>query len=126
MAAAKEQAYSETQVNLVHEETLAYALAREANARSSLKNKVTEMVKVNLIKLLWVKSPLIALSKNTGKLGRKIEEAESKLDGPKLIVYHSSVNLLLSPRRWLLNMKKPRANSIALAKTFRNREVGSV
>src|SRR5882724_1289469 len=125
MAAAKEQAYSETQVNLVHEETLAYALAAKQTPKFT-KEQVTEMVKGQFDKTPVGQISSDRIIQNTGKLGRKIEEAESKLDWAEAYRLSQQRQFAVVATKMAIEYEKAKGQLDRTAKTFRNREVGSV
>ncbi len=79
MDAAKDQALSETQLDLIHEETLAYALAAGQEPKFT-KEQVREMVKGQFDQTPVGQINSSRIIQTAGKNGRKIEEASSKGD----------------------------------------------
>src|SRR5882724_1232280 len=125
MDAAKDQALSETQLNLVHEETLAYALAAKQTPKFT-KEQVTEMVKGQFDKTPVGQISSDRIIQNTGKLGRKIEEAESKLDWAEAYRLSQQRQFAVVATKMAIEYEKAKGQLDRTAKTFRNREVGSV
>src|SRR6266478_1519352 len=125
MDAAKDQALSETQVNMIHEETLAYALAAKQTPKFT-KEQVTEMVKGQFDKTPVGQISSDRIIQNTGKLGRKIEEAESKLDWAEAYRLSQQRQFAVVATKMAIEYEKAKGQLDRTAKTFRNREVGSV
>jgi len=125
MDAAKDQALSETQLDLVHEETLAYALAAGAEPKFT-KDQVREMVKgqFDLTPVRDISSD--RLIQTAGKLGRKIEEASSKGDWAEAYRISQQRNYATIAAKFARDYEKAAASLDRTAKTFRKREVPSV
>jgi len=124
MDAAKEQAYSETQVNMIHEETLAYALAA-GQAPKFTKEQVTEIVKkkFDTTPISHISSDL--LIQTTGRLDRKIQEAASKGDWAEAYRLYQPKQRAVVATKMAIEYEKLQGQLDRTAKTFRKREVGS-
>src|SRR6266700_2988246 len=125
MDAAKDQALSETQLNLVHEETLAYALAAKQTPKLT-KEEFREQVRqrFDVTPVGQIKSDL--LIQTAGKLGRKIEEAASKGDWAEAYRLSQPRNRAIIAAKMARDYEKAQAQLDRTAKTFRKREVPSV
>jgi len=125
MDAAKDQALSETQLDLVHEETLAYALAAGTEPKFT-KEQVREMVKgqFDLTPVRDISSD--RLIQTAGKLGRKIEEAGSKGDWAEAYRISQQREFATIAAKLARDYEKAQASLDRIAKTFRKREVPSV
>lgn len=122
---AKDQALSETQLELVHEETLAYALKAGAEPQFT-KEQVREMVRG-----VFQETPIGQISsdrllQNSGKLGKKIEEAGAKGDWETAYRLSQQRNHTVIAAKFARDYEKARASFDRTAKQFRQREVASV
>ncbi len=122
---AKDQALSETQLDLVHEETLAYALKAGAEPQFT-KEQVREMVRG-----VFNETPIGQISsdrllQNSGKLGKKIEEAGAKGDWETAYRLSQQRNHTVIAAKFARDYEKARASFDRTAKQFRKREVASV
>ncbi len=125
MDAAKDQALSETQLDLIHEETLAYALASGQEPKFT-KEQVREMVKgqFDLTPVGQISSDRII--QTAGKHGRKIEEAGSKGNWAEAYRISQQREFAIIAAKMAREYERQQAQLDRTAKTFRNREVGSV
>jgi len=125
MDAAKDQALSETQVNLVHEETMAYAMAAKQVPKFT-KEEFREQTKqrFDITPVGQIKSDL--LIQTAGKLGRKIEEAASRGDWAEAYRLSQPRERAIIAAKMAREYEKLQGQLDRTAKTFRNREVGSV
>jgi hypothetical protein len=122
---AKDQALSETQLNLVHEETLAYAL-KAGQEPQFTKEQVREMVKgvFNDTPVGQISSD--RLLQTSGKLGKKIEEAGSKGDWAEAYRLSQQRNHAVILAKFARDFEREKRQLDRTAKTFRKREVPSV
>jgi len=125
MDAAKEQAYSETAVNQIHEETLAYALAAGVKPKFT-KEDVTAMVKGQFDKTPIGQINSDRLIQTSGKLERKAAEAGSKGDWVEAYRIYQQKQYAVVATKMAIEYEKLQTQLDRTAKTFRNREVGSV
>jgi len=125
MDAAKDQALSETQLDLIHEETLAYALAAGQEPKFT-KEQVREMVKGQFDKTPVGQISSDRIIQTAGKLGRKIEEASSKGDWAEAYRISQQRQYATIAAKMARDYERQQAQLDRTAKTFRNREVGSV
>jgi len=125
MDAAKDQALSETQLNLIHEETMAYAMAAKQTPKFT-KEEFREQVKqrFDITPVGQIKSDL--LIQTAGKLSRKIEEAASKGDWAEAYRLSQPRERTVIAAKMARDYERQQAQLDRTAKTFRNREVGSV
>ncbi len=125
MDAAKDQALSETQLDLVHEETLAYALAAGQEPKFT-KEQVREMVKgqFDLTPVGQISSDRII--QTAGKLGRKIEEASSKGDWAEAYRISQQRNYATVAAKLARDYERLQAQLDHTAKTMGKREVLSI
>src|SRR5882724_9074127 len=124
MADAKEQAYSETAVNQIHEETLAYALAAGVTPKFT-KEDVTAMVKGQFDKTPVGQINSGRLIQTSGKLERKAAEAGSKGDWAEAYRVYQQKQYAVVATKMAIEYEKLQAQLDRTAKTFRRREVGS-
>lgn len=122
---AKDQALSETQLDLVHEETLAYALKAGAEPQFT-KEQVREMVRG-----VFQETPIGQISsdrllQNSGKLGKKIEEAGAKGDWETAYRLSQQRNHTVIAAKFAREYERARSSFDRTAKQFRQREVASV
>lgn len=122
---AKDQALSETQLNLVHEETMAYGLKAGAEPQFS-KDEVRDMVRgvFNDTPVGSIKSD--RLLQTAGKIGKKIEEAGSKGDWATAYRLSQQRNHAMIAAKFAREYERSRAQLDRVAKQFRKREVASV
>ncbi len=125
MDAAKDQALSETQLDLIHEETLAYALAAGQEPKFT-KEQVREMVKGQFDKTPVGQISSDRIIQTAGKLGRKIEEAGSKGDWAEAYSISQQRQYATIAAKLARDYERQQGQLDRTAKTFRNREVGSV
>lgn len=125
MEEAKDQALSETQLNLVHEETLAYALAAKQEPKFT-KEQTRDMVKQAFDSVLVGQISSDRLIQTAGKLGRKIEEAASKGDWAEAYRLSQQRNHATIAAKLARGYERAKASLDRTAKTFRKREVPSV
>jgi hypothetical protein len=123
---AKDQALSETALNLVHEETLAYAL-KAGQEPQFTKDEVREMVKADFdSRIVGSISSDILMSK-AGTIGKKIEEAGAKGDWGEAYRLSQQRNHTVIAAKLARAYEKSRAQFDRTAKTFsKNRTVASV
>src|SRR5216684_2434677 len=124
MDAAKEQAYSETAVNQIHEETLAYALAAGVKPKFT-KEDVTAMVKGQFDKTPIGQINSDRLIQTSGKLERKAAEAGSKGDWAEAYRIYQQKQFAVVATKMAIEYEKLQVQLDRTAKTFRKREVGS-
>lgn len=125
---AKDQALSETQLNLVHEETLAYAL--KARGADFVPQFTKEQVR-DMVRGVFNETPIGQISsdrllQNAGKLGKRIEEAGSKGDWETAYRLSQQRNHTVIAAKFARDYEKARSSFDRTAKTFRKREVPSV
>jgi hypothetical protein len=125
MDEAKDQALSETQLNLVHEETMAYATAA-GQEPAFTKEQTRDMVKQAFDSVPIGQISSDRLLQTAGKLGRKIEEAASKGDWAEAYRVSQQRNHATIAAKLARDYEKAAANLDRTAKTFRKREVPSV
>lgn len=122
---AKDQALSETQLDLVHEETLAYAL-KAGQEPQFTKEQVREMVRS-----VFKDTPIGQISsdrllQNAGKIGKRIEEAGAKGDWETAYRLSQQRNHTVIAAKFARDYEKARKSFDRTAKTFSKREVPSV
>jgi hypothetical protein len=122
---AKDQALSETQLNLVHEETLAYAL-KAGQEPQFTKEQVRDMVKgvFNDTPVGQISSD--RLLQTAGKVGKKIEEAGAKGDWAEAYRLSQQRNHAVILAKFARDFEREKRQLDRTAKTFRKREVPSV
>lgn len=125
MEEAKDQALSETQLDLVHEETLAYALAAKQEPKFT-REQVRDMVKEQFEQAMVKDISSDRLFQTTGKLGRKIEEASSKLDWAEAYRVSQQRNYAAIATKEALDYEKARASLDKTAEKFKPRAVKTV
>ncbi len=125
MEEAKDQAASETQLDLVHEETLAYALAAGVEPKFT-KEETRAMVKqvFDVTPVGQIKSDRII--QTAGKLGRKIEDAASKGDWAEAYRISQQRNHATIAAKMARDYERERRQLDRTAKTMGKREVLSI
>jgi hypothetical protein len=125
MDEAKDQALSETQLDLVHEETMAYAMAAGQEPQFT-REQVRDMVRQAFDTVPVGQISSDRLIQTSGKLGRKIEEAASKGDWAEAYRLSQQRNHATIAAKLARDYERSRAALDRTAKTFRKREVPSV
>lgn len=125
---AKDQALSETQLNLVHEETMAYAYKAhgENYVPQFTKDQVRDMMREAFAKMPVGGIKSDQLIQAAGKIGKKIEEAGSKGDWAQAYRLSQQRNHSMIWAKLAREYEKQRAQLDRIAKQFRKREVASV
>lgn len=122
---AKDQALSETQLNLVHEETLAYALQAGQEPQFT-KEQTKAMVRQAFDSVPVGQIASDRLLQNAGKIGKKIEEAASKGKWDEAYRLSQQRNYSTIAAKYAREYERARRKFDADAKTFRKREVPKV
>lgn len=122
---AKDQALSETQLNLVHEETLAYAL-KAGQEPTFTKDQVRDMVKQSFDQQPVGSIKSWGFLQAAGRIGKKIEEAGAKGDWAAAYRLSQQRNHAVLYAKFARDYEKARAQFDRVAKQFRKREVASV
>jgi hypothetical protein len=122
---AKDQALSETQLNLTHEETLAYAL------KAGQEPQFTKEQTRAMVKQVFDETPVgqiksDKLLQTAGKVGKKIEEAGAKGDWAEAYRLSQQRNHAVIAAKFARDYERRRAAFDRTAKQFRKREVPSV
>jgi hypothetical protein len=122
---AKDQALSETQINLTHEETLAYALKAGVEPQFG-KDEVRAMVKK-----VFDETPVGQISSDrllqtAGKVGKKIEEAGARGKWDEAYRLSQQRNHAVIAAKLARDYERSRATLDRTAKQFRKREVPNV
>jgi len=125
MEEAKDQAVSETQLNLVHEETLAYALAAGEEPQFT-KEQTRAMVKGVFDQTPVGQIKFDRIVQTAGKLGRKIEDAASRGDWAEAYRLSQQRNHATIAAKLAREYERERTQLNRTAKTFAKREVPSV
>jgi len=99
MDAAKDQALSETQLDLIHEETLAYALAAEQEPKFT-KDQVREMVKGQFDQTPVGQISSDESSKPQGSSAVRLKRPPARVTGPRPTAFPNSANTPPLPPRW--------------------------
>jgi len=122
---AKDQALSETQLNLTHEETLAYAL------KAGQEPQFTKEQTRAMVKQVFDDTPVGQLSSDrllqkAGTIGKKIEEAGAKGDWAEAYRLSQQRNHSVIAAKLAREYERTRASFDRTAKQFRKREVANV
>ena len=122
---AKDQALSETQLNLVHEETLAYAL------KAGQTPQFTKEQTRDLVRQAFNDTPVGQISSDrllqtAGKIGKKIEEAGAKGKWDEAYRLSQQRNHAVVAAKFARDFEREKRSLDRTAKTFRKREVPSV
>jgi hypothetical protein len=122
---AKDQALSETQLNLTHEETLAYAL--KAGAEPQFTKEQTRA----MVKQVFDDTPVGQISSDrllqkAGTIGKKIEEAGAKGKWDEAYRLSQQRNHAVIAAKLARDYERQRAQFDRTAKQFRKREVANV
>lgn len=125
---AKDQALSETQLNLVHEETMAYAY--KAHGPDFVPQFGKDQVR-DMVRSVFNDTPVGSISSDrmiqtAGKIGKKIEEAGSKGDWATAYRLSQQRNHAMIAAKFAREYEKSRQQLDRVAKQFRKREVASV
>lgn len=125
MDAAKDQALSETQLNIVHEETMAYAMAAKQVPKFT-QEQVREQVRqaFETVPVGQISSDRII--QTAGKLGRKIEEASSKGDWEEAYRISQQRNHAVIAAKMARDYERQQVQLDRTAKTMGKREVLSI
>lgn len=125
---AKDQALSETQLNLVHEETMAYAYKAHGPdyVPQFNKDQVRDMVRsvFNDTSVGSISSD--RMIQTAGKIGKKIEEAGSKGDWTTAYRLSQQRNHAMIAAKFAREYERQRTQLDRVAKQFRKREIASV
>jgi hypothetical protein len=125
MDEARDQALSESQINLVHEETQAYAMAAGVEPRFT-HQQVKDMVKQQFDTVPTGQISSKRLIQTTGRLGKKIEEAGAKGDWVEAYRLSQQRQYATLATRYALDFEKAKAKFDREAKTMGKAEVPSV
>lgn len=122
---ATDQALSETQINLVHEETMAHAM------RAGVEPEFDQKQVQAMVKQSFDQQPVGSLNSRkllmaAGRIGKKIEEAAAKGDWATAYRLSQQRNHAVLYAKYARDYEKARASFERTAKTFRKREVPSV
>lgn len=122
---AKDQALSETQLKLVHEETLAYAL-KAGQEPQFTHDEVKSMVKEAFGQIPIGQISSDRLLQNGLKIGKKIEEAGAKGKWDEAYRLSQQRQYSIVAAKLAREYERDRKSLDRTAKTFRKREVASV
>lgn len=122
---AMDQALSETQLNMVHEDTLAYAL-KAGQEPQFTKDQVRDMVKQSFDQQPVGSIKAWDFLQAAGRIGKKIEEAGAKGKWQEAYRLSQQRNHATLYAKFARDYERSRAQLDRVAKQFRKREVASV
>ena len=123
---AKDQALSETQLNLVHQDTLAFALKAGIDTTPLTRENVKAIAREKISNVPVGQLSSSRLFQNALQLGKKVEEAgaQGKWDKAYRLMQHRQY--AVEGAKLALEYERSRKALDRTAKTFRKREVASV
>src|SRR5229473_1931878 len=123
---AKDQALSETQLELVHQDTLAFALKAGIDTTPLTRENVKAIVREKIRNVPVGQLSSSRLFQNALQLGKKVEEAEAQGKWDKAYRLMQHRQYAVEGAKLALEYERSRKALDRTAKTFRKREVASV